>query len=246
MGVLMGTRLISQRRGKGSNIFTAAKGGAAESAYINMDDAQRSGKLHGQITDIVPDPARTAVLAEILFENGGREFVIAAEGEYVGQRIEYGRGAEIALGNVLPLSSIVEGCPVFNIERTPGDGGNIIRSSGLYGLVVTKDKSGIYVKVPSGKTVRLNPACRATIGCAAGGGRIEKPLVKAGAAYHAMRARGRHYPTVRGVAMNPVDHPFGGSQHHVGKSKSTSRHAPPGRKVGAIASRRTGRRKKGV
>jgi large subunit ribosomal protein L2 len=91
-------------------------------------------------------------------------------------------------------------------------------------------------------TLPLNS--RATIGNVSCGGRTEKPFVKAGNKFHAMRAKRKFYPWVRGVAMNAVDHPFGGAQHHPGKSKSTSRNAPPGRKVGAIASTRTGRRKK--
>lgn len=96
----------------------------------------------------------------------------------------------------------------------------------------------------SGKIKQIDLACRATIGCAAGGGRQEKPMVKAGTAFHLCKARKKWFPTVRGVKMNALDHPFGGSAHHAGKSKSTSRNAPPGRKVGAIASKRTGRIKK--
>ena len=84
---------------------------------------------------------------------------------------------------------------------------------------------------------------RATIGVIAGGGRKTKPFVTAGAKFKSNESK-KKYPIVRGVAMNAVDHPFGGYQHHVGHSKSTSRHAPPGRKVGAIASKRTGRKKK--
>jgi large subunit ribosomal protein L2 len=148
------------------------------------------------------------------------------------------------VGNVLPLAKVPEGCPVFCIEKSLEDGGTMVRSAGLYGLVMSKtDKSGL-VKLSSGKMTQVPLECRATIGCVAGGGRKEKPLVKAGAKFHLMRARRHHYPGIRGVAQNAVDHPFGGSGHHAGKSKSTSRNAPPGRKVGAIASSRTGRRKR--
>ncbi|MFA4907991.1 MAG: 50S ribosomal protein L2, partial [archaeon] len=151
---------------------------------------------------------------------------------------------EITVGNIMALQELPEGCPIFNIERIPGDGGSLVRASGLYGLVMSKEKNRVFVKLPSGKIIALNPAARATIGCSAGGGRKEKPMVKAGTAHMLAKARGRAYPVVRGVAMNPPSHPFGGSQHHPGKSKSTARSAPPGRKVGAIASKRTGRRKK--
>ena len=89
---------------------------------------------------------------------------------------------------------------------------------------------------------RLSPECRATIGVVAGGGRTEKPFVKAGNKHHKLTARGTKYPRVRGIAMNAVDHPFGGGgRQHPGKPKSISRDAPPGRKVGDIASKRTGR-----
>jgi large subunit ribosomal protein L2 len=111
-------------------------------------------------------------------------------------------------------------------------------------LIVSKDKNRAFIKMPSGKSVTLDLRGRATIGCVSCGGRGEKPFIKAGRKHHAMKAKKRQWPRVRGVAMNPVDHPFGGAQHHAGKSKSTSRHAHAGRKVGAIASKRTGRKKK--
>ncbi len=241
----MGKRLISQRRGKGSNIFQATKNAVADVKYIDLDDEQKEGVVKGQVVDLINDAGRTAVLAEVLFENGLREYTIAAEGLSVGQEIQCGKKADLDIGNVIPLKELVEGCPVFNIEKSPSDGGIFIRSSGLYGIIVTKDKKNVYVKLPSGKTIQLNPDCRATIGCVAGSGRKEKPFIKAGAKYHAMKARRKYYPIVRGVAMNAVSHPFGGSQHHPGKSKSISRHAPSGAKVGAIASKRTGRKKKG-
>jgi len=101
------------------------------------------------------------------------------------------------------------------------------------------------VKLPSGATKLLKDACRATIGVVAGGGRIEKPFLKAGKKFHWMRAKGHKYPRVRGVAMNACSHPFGGGRHqHPGKPTTVSRHAPPGRKVGHIAARMTGRKEK--
>ena|SRR3989344_2401837 len=239
----MPKRLIAQRRGKGS-IFRATPNGVADIAYINLDDVQRNSSLKGEIIDIVNDTARSGILAEVMFENGAMEYVIAAEGIKVGQRIQYGKSAELAIGNVMPLGQCTEGCPVFNIETTPGDGGRLVKSSGSYALVLTKDAKSVHVKLPSNKIIAVKPECRATIGMVAAGGRSEKPFIKAGKKYWAVKARRRNWPIVRGVAMNPSSHPFGGGQHHPGKSKSTSRHAPPGRKVGAIASKRTGRRKK--
>lgn len=240
----MGRRLRSQRLGSGRPLYRAGQRGIADASYMDLDDRQKQGIVLGEVIGLCNDPARSSVLAEVLSGDGSTFYTIAAEGIVVSEVVEAGKRAELRIGSIMPLGSIPEGCPVFNIEKTPGDGGALVRASGLYALVMTRDAGGVHVKMPSGKTAMINPGCRATVGCAAAGGRPEKPFVKAGNKYHAMHARGKPYPKVRGVAMNPVDHPFGGSQHHVGKSKSTSRHAPAGRKVGAIASRRTGRRKR--
>ncbi len=240
----MGNRLRHQRRGRGTPKYRATKKGAGVSEYITFDSSQKDSLVRGEVTGLINDSARTGILMEATFENGLSEYVIAAEGSYVGQPLEYGKNAKLAIGNAKPLGDIVEGCPVFNIEKVAGDGGSLARTSGSYALVVTKDAKFVYLKMPSGKTVKVRPECRATVGCAAAGGRKEKPLVKAGTNFHRMKARKKRYPGLRGVAMNPIDHPFGGSQHHPGKSKSTKRSAPAGRKVGAIASKRTGRRKK--
>ncbi|HEC96438.1 MAG TPA: 50S ribosomal protein L2, partial [Euryarchaeota archaeon] len=97
---------------------------------------------------------------------------------------------------------------------------------------------------PSGEIKGFHYMCRAAIGVVAGGGRVDKPWVKAGKKYHAMKSRATKWPKVRGVVMNAVSHPFGGGSHpHVGRPTTTSRNAPPGRKVGHIAARRTGVRK---
>ncbi|HIH16550.1 MAG TPA: 50S ribosomal protein L2 [Candidatus Diapherotrites archaeon] len=240
----MGKRTRTQRAGKGSPTYRASGRGVADVKYVDYNEPQKEGVFRAEVMDLVTDAGRTGIVAELLFEDNRRGFQVAPEGISVGQNLQYGKKAALDVGNVLPLGEIVEGCPVFNIELNPGDGGRLVKSSGLYGLIVTKDKKYVYVKLPSGKTTQLNPLCRATIGLSAGGGRVEKPLLKAGSMFHKMHASHHKYPLVRGVAMNPLDHPFGGSQHHAGKSKSTSRHAPPGRKVGAIASSRTGRKKK--
>ena len=238
----MGRNLRQQRRGKGSPVYLAKHKGILAS-YIPIGEQQDS-VLKGQVIDLIKESGRNSIIAMVQFDDGSTNYVVAPEGLSVGQAVQYGKRAEIAVGNVLPLGQIPEGCPIFNIEGRPGDGGRFVRGTGNYALLVSKDSRCAYVKLPSGKTKEFGFASRAMIGCVAGGGRTEKPRLKAGSAYHFMRAKNRHYPGLRGVAMNAQDHPFGGSQHHAGKSKSTSRNAPPGRKVGAIASSRTGRRKK--
>lgn len=237
----MGKRTHIQRAGKGSGAFAPLVMHAKASVAYPEDTG---AMVRGQVADFVIDPRHSAPMATILLESGRVFTMMAAEGMQKGQNVYMGEQANIESGNVLPLEKIVEGCPVFAVEKNHNDGGTLVRSSGLYALVISKSDRGVIVKMPSGKNIVLDGKNRATIGCVAGGGRTEKPLVKAGAAYHSFRSRGKKYPSVRGIAMNPVSHPFGGGQHHAGKSKSTSRHAPPGRKVGAIASKRTGRLKK--
>lgn len=234
----MGRRLKIQRRGKGGPVYTATNNAKFEIKYKTIKDLVR-----GQIVDMVTDPIRSAPVAVILMADGTKQYVICAEGLTTGQKLEFGTGAEKKTGNVLPLGDIEPGTTIFNIEKTYGDGGKFVRASGQTAILVNK-KDKATVKLPSGQLKQLPLDARATIGVIAGGGKSTKPFVTAGAKFKAMKAKGKKYPRVRGVAMNPVDHPFGGSQHHVGHSKSTSRHAPAGRKVGAIASTRTGRKKK--
>lgn len=235
----MGKRLISQRRGRGTHTFKAKLDGI-ESRYVVQSDEL----LKGEIVDLIKENGRNAIIAEIVFDNGERESIISAEGVYIGQTITQGPGATLEIGNITPLNNIPEGCPIFNIEKIVGDGGSLVKSSGSYALVISKDKNKATLKMPSGKLISLPLTVRATIGNASCGGKGEKPFIKAGRKYFAKKSKNKLWPLVRGVAMNAVDHPFGGSQHHPGKSKSTARNAPVGRKVGAIASSRTGRRKK--
>jgi large subunit ribosomal protein L2 len=235
----MGKRLTSQRRGRGGHTFKAKLKGI-KSTYVE----QKEDLAKGEIVNFVKDTGRNAIIAKVCFDNGQREEIIAAEGTHVGQKIEQGNNVQIRVGNIAVVGSLPEGCPIFNIEKVSGDGGTLVKSAGNYALMLTKDKKKVIVKLPSGKLLSLPLQVRATIGNASCGGKGEKPFTKAGNKFHAMKAKKKFWPSVRGVAMNAVDHPFGGAQHHAGKSKSTSRNAPAGRKVGAIASKRTGRRKK--
>ena len=162
----------------------------------------------------------------------------------VGQKIEYGASAAITLGNTMPLQFIPDGSPVFNIELTPGDGGRLIRSGGGYATILGRDKGKVTLQLPSGEMKDIPHRCRATIGIVAGGGRTEKPFVKAGNKHYLKKAKGHYYPRVRGTAMYAATHPHGGGAHQSPpRSTTVSRHAQPGRKVGLIAAKRSGRRK---
>ena len=239
----MGRRIQGQRRGRGGPTFRAPS--HRYKAKLEHPTAEDDDTIAGEVVDIEHDPARSAPVALVEFEDGDQRYVLAPEGVGVGERIQVGVSAEIKPGNTLPLAEIPEGVPVCNVEARPGDGGTFARASGVNANLITHARNAAVVQLPSGEVKRLDPRCRATIGGVAGGGRTEKPFVKAGKKHHKMRARGTKYPRVRGVAMNAVDHPFGGGgRQHPGKPKSISRNAPPGRKVGDIASKRTGRGKK--
>ena len=170
--------------------------------------------------------------------------MIATEGTSVGREVKFTASkADCDLGNIMPIGNIPEGYPIYNIEIKPGDGGKMVRAGGSGAYVISHDQRNTIIRLPSGQFKTLDSLCRATVGIAAGGGRQEKPFMKAGKKWHARRGKGKNYPVVRGVAMNPVDHPHGGGSHqHVGKPSCVPRGAPPGRKVGNLAARRTGRR----
>ncbi|MEM4780090.1 MAG: 50S ribosomal protein L2 [Halalkalicoccus sp.] len=236
----MGRRIRGQRRGRGGSVFRAPS--HRYKADLSHRREEDGDVLKGTVVGIEHDPARSAPVADVEFEDGDRRLVLAPEGITTGEEIQIGISAEIKPGNTLPLAEIPEGVPVCNVESKPGDGGRFARASGVNATLITHDRKAAVVQLPSGEVKRLSPDCRATIGVVAGGGRTEKPFVKAGNKYHKMKARGTKWPRVRGVAMNAVDHPFGGGgRQHPGRPKSVSRHAPPGRKVGDITSRRTGR-----
>ncbi|AKU08576.1 50S ribosomal protein L2 [Haloferax sp. Atlit-12N] len=239
----MGRRIQGQRRGRGTSTFRAPS--HRYKAELSHKKSEEKDTITGTVVGIEHDPARSAPIALVEFEDEQR-MILAPEGVTVGEELQIGVSAEIKPGNTLPLAEIPEGVPVCNVEHQPGDGGKFARASGVSAQLLSHDRKVAIVKLPSGEVKRLNPNCRATIGVVAGGGRTEKPFVKAGKKYHKMKARGIKWPRVRGVAMNAVDHPFGGGgRQHPGQPKSVSRNAPPGRKVGDIASKRTGRGGKG-
>ncbi|HEX17530.1 MAG TPA: 50S ribosomal protein L2 [Thermoplasmatales archaeon] len=234
----MGKRIISQRRGRGTPKFKIPS-----HRYLGKVKYPYENKFEGVVEEIVRDAIHSAPIAVVRSSEGKSVLFLATEGIKTGDKIKI-TDKEVALGNVLPIGNIPEGYPVYNIEMEPGDGGKLVRSAGSYATIVSHSGDKTVIQLPSGAFKTLSSKCRATIGIPAGGGRGEKPFVKAGKKYHYARARGKVYPLVRGVAMNPVSHPHGGGSHqHVGRPSTVSKNAPPGRKVGSIGARRTGRRK---
>ncbi len=236
----MGKNLTQQKRGKGSSTYRAPSfryEGRAK--YISYSKKESDGI----ITDILHCQGHSGPLVRIIYNDGKEVLMQAPEGVKVGDNISNGENVAIKTGNVLPLKNIPEGVSIYNIENNPGDGGKFVRASGTSAKIVTKMKDEMVVLLPSNKRKIFRPECRATIGVVAGGGRLEKPFLKAGKMYHKMRTKNKLYPSVSGTSMNAVDHPFGGSSSHTkGRPTQAPRNAPPGRKVGKIAPRRTGRR----
>jgi len=234
----MGRRLIQQRRGKGSSTYRVRAGGyKVELRYPSSEGA-------GKIIKLFSIAGFTAPLAMVKV-NKETFFNAAAEGLIEGQDIQVGKTAEVKTGNIMPLESIPTGTLIFNIETIPSNGGKLVRSSGLSAKIVKKIDNSVIVELPSKEEKTLSNKCRATIGIIAGGGRTEKPFVKAGKKWHLMKARGgKVYPRTSAVKMNAVCHPFGsGRGKNKGKSTIAPRNAPPGRKVGLIRPRKTGRGK---
>ena len=237
----MTKRIISQNRGKGTPTYRAPSHQyLADIKHLKFDD---DITLKGTIIKLRHDPGRTAPVGLVRFEGRDDIYLLMPEGISIGEEIQCGAKAEIKPGNTLPLQNIPEGVSIFNVEFKPFDGGKSARASGVYAILVAHENKRTMVQLPSGKMKWVSSKCRATIGVVSGGGRIEKPLLKAGKKYNMMKSKAGKYPRVSGVAMNSIDHPFGGGGHqHPGKPKTVSRGAPPGRKVGSIAARRTGKR----
>lgn len=204
---------------------------------------EKTGSIEFTVKDIVHESGRSAPVMVLKSKSGATALLIAPEGAYVGQKVYFGAGAPANVGNVLPLKTIPEGTMVCNIEGRLNDGGRYVRSAGGYATVVSHTPEGVLCQFPSGAIKTFPEECRATIGIVASGGVVEKPVLKAGANYHKYRARSVKYPRVRGKAMSPYAHPHGGGAHPKG-GRPVARNAPPGQKVGIIASRRTGRTKK--
>jgi large subunit ribosomal protein L8e len=218
--------------------------------HRNLDFAEKNGYVRGVVREIIHDAGRGAPLATVVFRDPYRyklrkETFIAAEGVSTGSFIYAGKKAALSVGNILPLSACPEGTVIFNVEEKIGDRGALARTSGNYATIIGHSEDGkTRIRLPSGAKKTVPSRARATVGVAAGGGRVDKPFLKAGRKYHAMRAKRNSWPRTRGVAMNPVDHPHGGGNHqHIGHASTMARDASAGQKAGLIAARRTGKKR---
>ncbi|MBW2982319.1 50S ribosomal protein L2 [Candidatus Woesearchaeota archaeon] len=237
----MGKNLIQQKRGKGSSTYRAHSFRFKGRVKHNKISTET---INGKIIDLIKCSGHSAPLAQVKYDNGEEILMVAPEGVRVGEIVQAGEKADLKNGNIIPLKNIPEGTSIYNIENSPGDGGKFVRTSGTFAKVVGKIRNGVVIRLPSNKQKIFQPECRACIGIIAGSGRTEKPFLKAGNKYYAMRAKNKLYPHVSGTSMNALSHPFGGSSSHTkGRPTQASRNAPPGRKVGKIAPKRTGMRR---
>ncbi len=233
----MGKLITAQKRGKGAATFRSH-------SFKHKGQAKLLPKEGALVTNILHCAGHTAPLLQLYYDDGEQGLAIASEGISVGDSLDFSSDSEIKYGNVRSLKDIPEGVAIFNIEQKPKDGGRFVRSSGSSARIVSKSKEGITVQMPSRKQKLFNPDCRATIGVVAGGGRVEKPFLKAGTKFYAMKARSKYWPSVSATAMNAVAHPFGNKRTlRKSKAKPAPKNAPPGRRVGAIRARKTGRAK---
>jgi large subunit ribosomal protein L2 len=197
----------STGRNNYGRITTRHKGGGHKRLYRIIDFRRDKDGIAAKVERIEYDPNRSAHLALVLYADGERRYIIAPKGLVAGDSVISGRDAPIKLGNALPLRNIPVGTLVHAVELKPGKGAQMARSAGTSIQIVARDGTYATVRLRSGEMRKVHVECRATVGEV---GREEYNLRKYGKA-GAKRWRGIR-PTVRGVAMNPVDHPHGGGE----------------------------------
>ena len=230
----MGKRIISRRRGAGTGPYRSPS--HRHHGPIYHPSPALVGE--GRVVAIRQAPGRTAPVAEVVGPDGRTVRALANAGIATGDTVRFHRG-QVDRGSLLTLADIPDGTLVSNLEVHPFDGGRLVRAAGTSALVVAHTGREVTVQLPSGSFKQFLAACRAQVGAVAGGGRGERPFIKAGTKVRTTRSLARAAFKVRGVAMNPVNHPFGGGAHqHVGRPSTVSSGAWPGAKVGRFSPRR--------
>jgi large subunit ribosomal protein L2 len=237
----MGRRILVQRRGKGTQNFRSPK--HKKRGEVKHIQTRGQKVVTGEVVDFIHEGGRGVPLAMMRYDDGQKALWLPPEGVFIGDTFDVGEKCEIKIGNTMALRHIPEGSLIYNIEARPNDGGKFIRASGTTATVMTRSEAGVNVLFPSGHRKTFNPNVRATLGVVAGGGRTTKPFMKAGHKYHLMRTKATNWPVITSSGMNACSHPFGGGRKKTsGRPTTTSRNAPPGRKVGMIAARQSGRK----
>jgi large subunit ribosomal protein L2 len=191
------------------------RGGGHKRNYRIIDFKRDKHNIPAKVATIEYDPNRTARIALLHYADGEKRYIVAPLGLQVGEELMSGSDAEVKAGNAMPLSQIPMGISIHNVEIVPGKGAQIVRAAGGYATIVAKESGYARIKLPSGETRLIRIECMATVGQL---GNLEHEGISIGKAGR-KRWLGRR-PKVRGVAMNPIDHPMGGGE---GKS-SGGRH----------------------
>jgi len=204
---LLENKKKSSGRNNTGRITVRHRGGGARHHYRLIDFRRDKREISGRVEYIEYDPNRTAFIARILYKDGERRYILAPDGLKKGQEIVAATNVDVQVGNAMPLSNIPLGTPVHNIEMKAGKGGQIVRSAGTSAQIVGKVDGYVQLRLPSGEMRRVREECYATIGQVSNSDHFNTAIGKAGR----KRWLGIR-PTVRGVAMNPIDHPHGGGE----------------------------------
>jgi large subunit ribosomal protein L2 len=212
------TEIKKKHSGRNNNghITVRHKGGGTRRIYRIIDFKRSKDGIPAKVAAIEYDPNRSARIALLYYKDGEKRYILAPVDLKIGDVIESGPAADIKTGNALPIANIPLGTVIHNIELRPGQGGKLVRSAGSAAQLMAKEGVYAQVRMPSGEVRQILALCRATIGQL---GNIDHENIIIGKAGR-IRHMGKR-PSVRGVAMNPVDHPHGG-----GEARSTSGRPP--------------------
>ena len=226
---------VAVRKSGGRNVHghitTRHTGGGHKRRYRVIDWRRDKDGVPARVASIEYDPNRTARIALLHYKDGDKRYILAPVGIQVGDLLLSGDAVDIRPGNCLPLRAIPEGTVIHNVEAQPGSGGQMIRSAGSFGQLMAREGAYAQIRLPSGEVRRVLQDCRATIGQLSN---IENSSIRVGKAGKSRWLGIR--PTVRGLAMNPVDHPHGGGE---GKSGQGNPHpvSPWGQKTKGLKTR---------
>jgi large subunit ribosomal protein L2 len=204
---LLESKSKSGGRNNGGRITVRHVGGGHKQHYRIVDFKRNKDGIPAKVERLEYDPNRSANIALVLYADGERRYILAPKGLVAGDQIQSGEDASIKVGNCLPMRNIPVGTTVHAVEMKPAKGAQIARSAGAYSQIVARDGAYVTLRLRSGEMRKIPAECRATIGEVGNAEHMLRQLGKAGAT----RWRGVR-PTVRGVVMNPVDHPHGGGE----------------------------------
>jgi large subunit ribosomal protein L2 len=194
-------------RSNQGRITTRRRGGGRKRRYRLIDFSMKKEDIAGKVVSIEYDPNRTCRIALVKYKDGDKRYIVAPKGLKIGDEITSGEKVPLTVGNCLPLKNIPVGTFIYNVQLDKNKNAQLVRAAGTYAQILAKEGDFAHIKLPSGEIRRFHVSCRACIGQA---GNIEHSSIRLGKAGKT-RHLGRR-PKVRGVAMNPIDHPLGGGE----------------------------------